>query len=147
MRTYDRETFLAAKAAWEAGGFGWRWQGIRRIAAERGFIYPPSGSRHDDREAESPSQRAIIYRALEDNPRELERIVGRSRSWSHVVDQVIGMEERLRLELTEREQIRAWEEEGYPTERDATMSLGDIVERIAASRGLHGPDATQEDIA
>ena len=80
MRTFARSDWLAANAAWDDGDFGYRWQGIRRLAAERGFIYPPSGSVHDDREAQSPSQRAIVWRALEDNPRELGRIVRGSHS-------------------------------------------------------------------
>lgn len=134
MRTYNRADWLASQQAWDDGEFGYRWQGIRRIAAERGFIYPPSGTRHDDREVESPSQRAIIWRALEDNPTELERIVRRSRSWSQVVDGIIGLEERLRLDLTEAEQVRSWQQDGEPTHRESVMALGAILDRIEASR-------------
>ena len=133
MRTYSRADWLGSQQAWDDGDFGYRWKTIRDIAAERGFIYPPSGSKHDDREVESPSQRAIVWRALEDNPRELERIVRRSRSWSQVVDLIIGLEERLRLDLTEREQVREWEESGEPTHRDAVMTLSQILGRIGDS--------------
>lgn len=134
MRTYSRETFLAAKAAWDDGDFGWQWQPIRRIAAERGFLYPPSGSKHDDREVESPSQRAIVWRALEDNPSQLAKIVGRSRSWSDVVDQVIGLEATLRVDLTERDRDIAWEKASDPDHRESVMSLAAILERIDGAR-------------
>lgn len=134
MRTYSRETFLAAKAAWEDGDFGWQWQAIRRIAAERGFLYPPSGSKHDDREVESPSQRAIVWRALEDNPTSLAKIVGRSRSWGEVVDQVIGLEATLRIDLDERDRELAWEKRGDPDHRESVRSLAAILERIDGAR-------------
>jgi hypothetical protein len=133
MRTYDRATFLAAREAWDTGDFGWQWQAIRRIAAERGFLYPPSGSVHDDREVESPSQRAIIWRALIDNPTRTEAIVRRSYSWSQVVDGIIGLEDRLRRELVEVERDEAWERKDEPTHKEAAMRLGAIIRRIGDS--------------
>lgn len=134
MRTFDRPTFMAAKAAWEDGEFGWQWQPIRRLAAERGFIYPPSGTRHDDREVESPSQRAIVWRALEDNPTELLRIVRRSRSWSEVVDQIIGLESRLRVDLDDRDREVAWDKADQADYRESVKSLAAILERIDGAR-------------
>jgi hypothetical protein len=132
MRTFDRATFLAAKAEWESGEFGWQWQRIRRIAAEQGFIYPPTGSRHDDRDSEQPSQRAIIWRALEDNPRELEAIVHRASSWSGVVDRIIGLEARLRTDADYAARDREFDKD-EPTHRQAAMSLAAILTRISDS--------------
>lgn len=134
MRTYDRATLQAAKEAWESGEYGWQWQRIRRIAAEQGFLYPPTGSRHDDRDSESPSQRAIIWRALEDNPRELEAIVRRASSWSGVVDRIIGLESRLRTDADYADRDREFDDD-RPTHVQAAMSLAAILTRISDSNG------------
>lgn len=133
MRTYSRSDWHASQQAWDDGDFGYRWQAIRRLAADRGFIYPPSGSVHDDREAESPSQRAIVWRALEDNPRELERIVRRSHSWSQVVDGIIGLETRLRLDADDDEMAQKWERRDEPTEREAVQAIARVLKRIGDS--------------
>lgn len=133
MKTYDRAAFLKARDQWERGRFSWRWQGIRRIAAERGFIFPPEGSVHDDRDADPPSQRAIIYSALEDNPTRVEAIVRRSNSWYEVVNGIIGMEARLAAEADERERDDRWERKDEPEPRAATLALGNIIRRIGDS--------------
>lgn len=133
MKTYSRSDWQAAQAAWDDGEFSYRWQSIRRIAAERGFIYPPSGSFHDDRETSNPSQRAIVWRALEDNPTRLEAIVRRSRSWHEVVDGIVGLEARLRLDADDDDRAQAWERRDDPTEREATQALATIMRRIGDS--------------
>lgn len=107
MRTFDRDTYRQATALWES--FGPEWDAVRILAANNGYIFPPTGTAHDDRDAAKPSQRAIVWRALEDNPRQLAAIVGRCRSWSEVVDRIIGMEDRLRAELGLAEQDREWD--------------------------------------
>lgn len=132
-RTYSREAFLEAKHLWESGEFGWQWNRIRRMAAERGYIYPPTGSRHDDREGEAPTQRAIVWRALEDNPRKLEAIVGRARSWSEVVDQIIGLEVRLARDAYDGERDLAWARKDELDGRQATLALKAILTRIGDS--------------
>jgi len=136
MRTFDRDTFLAARRAGDDGEFGWQWQRFRRLAADQGFIYPPTGTRHDDREVESPSQRAIVWAAIEENPTELERIIRRSHSWSQVVDQIIGMERRMAEEASFAESSARWDREQTPTHREAVMSIGQVMSRIASSAGL-----------
>jgi hypothetical protein len=133
MRTYRREDWVASQQAWDDGEFGYRWQAIRRLAADRGFIYPPSGTIHDDREVESPSQRAIVWRALEDNPGEVERIVRRSRSWHDVVDGIIGLEARLRVDADDETQVDDWEREQLPDHRESVMALSSILKRIGDS--------------
>lgn len=134
MRTFSRDDWHAAEQAWSEGEFGWQWGRISRIAREAGFIYPPTGTRHDDRDAEQPSQRAIVWRALEDNPKELEAIVRRSHSWSGVVDRIIGMESRLRTDADYTERDAAWDKDAEPDHREAVKSLGAILDRIEASR-------------
>jgi hypothetical protein len=136
MRTFDRVTFLAARRAWDEGEFGWQWQHIRRIAADRGFIFPPEGTRHDNRDAASPSQRSIVWSAIEENPTELERIVRRSDSWNQVVDGIFGMERRLADDASFSESSAKWEREQLPTGREATSSIGSILKRIADSAGV-----------
>lgn len=134
MRTYDRSTFMAARAAWEQGDYGWQWQAIRRIAAERGFIYPPSGTAHDDREAEKPSQRAVVWRALQDNPGRLEAIVRRARSWNEVVERVIGLEASLRTDADYAERDEQWDRRDNADHRESVRTLGQILQRIEDSR-------------
>lgn len=135
MRTYDRATFTAADEAWRNGAYGPAWSPYRRLAAERGYLFPPSGSAADDRDTESPSQRAIVWRAIEDRPDELARIVARCRSWSEVVDRIIGMEARLRAEAGERELVGAWERDrDSATHTESVMALGSILGRLDASR-------------
>ena len=133
-RTFSRADWEAAERAWSEGDYGWRWAHIRRIARGQGILFPPNGTILDDRDAESPSQRAIVWRALEDNPAELERIVRRSRSWSQVVDYIVGMEERLRREVGETEQDEAWHRADDPDHRQSVQALGAILERIESSR-------------
>jgi hypothetical protein len=132
MRTFDRETYLRSEAEWKS--FGWEWQHLRRIAADQGFILPPNGTAHDDRDAENPSQRAIIYRAMQDNPKGLEAIVRRSRSWSEVVHGIIGLEARLAAEADELARNEAWERRDDPDHREAVMTLASILGRIDEAR-------------
>lgn len=134
MKTYSRSDWLAANAEWDAGDFGPRWRRLRAIAAEAGFIYPPTGSAHDDWGVEDQSQRAIVWHALEDNPTELEAIVRRSHSWSGVVDRIIGMEQRLRSDADYRDRDSKWEKDTAADHREAAMSLGAILGRLEASR-------------
>lgn len=98
-RTYKADAFLKARDEWES--FGPEWDRIRAAAAQSGYIFPPSGTELDDRDAESPSQRAIVYRALMDRPRETEAIVRRSSSWSEVVTRIFDSEARRRAEVVE----------------------------------------------
>jgi len=133
MRTFDRDTFLRATAMWDDGEYGWRWQSIRRIAASRGVIFPPNGTEHDDRDANPPSQRAIVYRALYENPSHVEVIVRRSSSWGEVVDGIIGLEKRLGEDADEADRDDAWQRKDEPTGRQAASSLKAILNRIGDS--------------
>lgn len=132
MRTYTSTTYREATALWTKFGPEWNW--LRELSWARGFPYPPSGTKHDDREAPEPSQRAVIYRALVDQPAELRRIVLSSRSWSHVVDRIFGMEERLRREAGEVEADAAWEKRNDGP-RQAVGTIGNVFERVAESLG------------
>lgn len=131
MRTFDRATFDAAQRSWD--GYGSEWQAIRRLAAEQGVIYAPEGTEWDDRDAASPSQRAIIWRALGDNPQKLTALVRRSRSWGQVVSGVIGMESNLRETADEADRDTAWIRKDEPDHRQSAMTLKAILGRLADS--------------
>lgn len=133
MRTFDRETYQRAEWEWFTGDFGWEWSGLRRIASEQGFIFPPVGTKHDQRDADEPSQRAIIYRALVDNPSRTEDIVRRSHSWNEVVAGIFGMERRLADDADELERDIAWERKDEPNDKEAAMTLKAILNRIGDS--------------
>lgn len=131
MRTYRREDWLASRELWD--DFDNEWRKVRELAAQRGFIYPPSGTRHDDRDDAEPSQRAIVYRALQDNPTELLAIVGRSSSWSGVVDRIIALEARLREDANYRDKDAEYDRDGRPTHVESAQALKRILDRIGAS--------------
>lgn len=131
MRTYRADDWHRASAEWQA--FGPRWAEVRQMAAARGLLFPPNGTAHDDRDAAEPSQRAIVWRCLEDNPAELKRILRTANSWSQVVDRIIGMESRLRADAGEAERDAAWDREQLPGPRESTQSLAAILGRISDS--------------
>lgn len=135
-RTFSRDDWVAAKETWH--GFGPAWNGLRQRAALVGMIFAPSGTEYDDREAESPSQRAIVWRALNDNPAALYAIVGRSRSWSDVVDRIFGLEARLREDAGLSEKDAAFDKDREPGRHDGPSTFAALVERVIASRGLIG---------
>jgi hypothetical protein len=90
VRTFSREEWDAASAAWHEGEFEERiWASARRAAADRGMLYPPAGTQHDDIDAPHPSQRAIVYRAIDETPELLKRVIARSSTWSQVVDELM----------------------------------------------------------
>lgn len=131
MRTYSRDEFMKAAKAWE--DYGPEWAEVKRLAANRGMLFPPVGTRHDDREVESPSQRAIVYRALADNPSGLLRIIGQCSSWYEVIGRIIGLEARLREECDWDERDIEFDRKERPTHRDAVMTLSGIIKRIGDS--------------
>lgn len=131
MRTYSRDDFLRSRQEW--GDFGPEWEWLRKLAVNGGMLFPPSGSKHDDRDAPEPSQRAIVYRALIDNPTELRKIVLRSRSWSQVVDGIFGFETRLRGDADESERNARWERDHEASPRQSLMSIAEIMRRIGDS--------------
>lgn len=133
MKTYDQATYRAARRAWAEGDFrDPRWRDVYRLAADRGYIYPPTGTVHDDRDAEQPSQRAIVYAALCDTPDALRRIMARSSSWSQVVAQLIAHVDGLREDADLAEADAGWEREHRPTKRQATETVGAILGRLLA---------------
>ena len=131
MRTYSREDYQAAMRAWS--DFGPEWDRYRRVAAERGMLFPPSGSRFDSWEDQEPSQRAIVYRAIEDTPSALLDTIGRSRSWSEVVRRVMADVDRRREDADLAERQIEWDRQYEITPHESVQTLAAILDRIKDS--------------
>lgn len=133
-RTFTRAQWEEASVAWHDGGFDRdTWSAVRRAAAERGMLYPPAGSKHDDIDAAHPSQRSIVYRALSDTPGRLLEVISQSGSWREVVDALIRWTAARREELDEIEadSERRAEAQRWRDRREAPERLGDIFRRIS----------------
>jgi len=131
VRTYDRETYQRMREAW--ADFGVEWTAARQACANAGYPFPPSGSRWDDRDDPEPSQRAIVYRALEYRPLHTLDTIRTSRSWSGVVKKILAEEDRLRDDATYRERDAEWDKDGRPSGYEATVSIKRLLDRIGNS--------------
>lgn len=129
MKTYSRATFDEARKAWAEGDFGDEWTEIRRIAGERGYIYPPAGTKWDDVE-EVQSQRSIIYQAMTDNPTALIATMTRSRSWHDVAQGVMAHRGVLRDLADTAEDDAEWEKRHHPSRKEAPETLLAIMRRV-----------------
>lgn len=133
MRTFDRTHWEAALQAWTEGDFSDEWREFRHAAVMRGMIYPPEGTNWDSWEDDEPSQRAILIRAIRETPTLLMRAIANSRTWGDVIAYVIRRRDDMRAELDARERLVDFDE---TTPRQAVMSLGAIIERLADSKGV-----------
>jgi hypothetical protein len=131
VRTYDRETYQRLVRAWE--GFGPEWTAARQLCTDRGYPFPPAGDPLDDREGAEPSQRSIVWRALDYRPLRTLDMIRTSRSWSEVVRKIVAEEDRLREDATYRERDAEWEKQGEQDARQSLQSLAAIVHRIQDS--------------
>lgn len=131
VRTYDRETYLRMQRAW--ADFGPEWTSARQLCALAGYPFPPSGSPTDDRDDTEPSQRAIVYRALDFRPLRTLDTIRTSRSWSEVVRKILAEEGRLREDATWRARDDDWERAAEIGPREAVLTVGSILERVRES--------------
>lgn len=131
MRTYDRETYLRLRDAWRT--FGPEWTAARELCALRGYPFPPNGTALDDRDDPEPSQRAIVWRALEYRPLRTLDVIRTARSWSEVVRRIMAEEDRLREDIGFGERDAAWEKDGQPNHHQSTRLLGDILAQMRDS--------------
>lgn len=93
-RTYSRADYQRAMTLW--GDFSPEWDEARRLAAERGILFPPSGTKWDSWEDDSPSQRAMLIRAIRETPTLLAACIRSSRTWSEVIEHLISERDDLR---------------------------------------------------
>lgn len=132
MRTYSREDFLAAKAAW--ADYAPEWGPFRQLAAHRGMLYPPSGSKWDSWEDPQPSQRAIIYRSIEDTPNAVREAIAQSRSWSDVVRKLMADVDRRREDADLEERQAAWDKDDGTSRRGRMERIGEFLQKVTDSR-------------
>lgn len=130
MKTYDRDTYRRIQEAWRS--FGPKWQPVRLLVAELGYPFPPAGEATDDRE-DNPSQRAIVWRALDFRPAETLAIIRRCRSWSAVIAAIVASEDNLHVDAALNEREAAWDRRDDPNPIEATMTVRGILERIGQS--------------
>jgi hypothetical protein len=131
MRTYSRADYERSQAEW--GEFRAGWTEVRR-AAQDWSIFPPSGSRWDQWDAENPTQAAIVARLLDSNKPMLLEIIRRSRSWSQVVSGIIQYENRMDEDIAHREHELDVTKAEHPSHVEAVQSIGRILARIDEAR-------------
>lgn len=124
--TFGASTWRKAEAAWAEGEYSAAWAPFRAAARDRGFIFPPTGTKWDGWEDDGPSQRAIVWRAIDETPELLRRCIARSRSWAAVVRELT----RERDAWRERNAAADVDDEQGPTRGEAVERLGDIVRRL-----------------
>jgi len=105
QRTYDRATWLRARDAWDAGGFGVEWADWRNLAAKAGVIFPPDGDPGDSWSDARPSQRAMLVRAIRETPRLLRWALTRPDlgSWGDVIGHLLTGRDTMALDADRRE--------------------------------------------
>lgn len=139
-RTFSRTEWAEAEQAWRdlmpRPSQLALWEGIRRAARERGILYPPTGSRWDSWADPQPSQFALIARESVDNPGRLLAAIGASGSWSQVIARIVRQRDDIREDTLLREKDDRWERAKEPTHREAAMSVGAILQRLADSAGV-----------
>jgi hypothetical protein len=129
VKTFSREAWTDAQAAWDDGEFSDEWREVRHTMAMQGCIFPPSGTKWDSWEDDAPTQRAILIRAIRETPDLLRASIAGASSWHQVID-------RLTHRLNDwRAEMRADEgpDDDRPVDRDAPMRIAHILARIADS--------------
>jgi len=130
QRTYDRETWNRAAAAWRSGAFGPEWPDWRNLAGKAGIIFPPDGSPDDSWSDASPSQRALVIRAIRETPRLLRWALTRPgvHSWGDVIEHLLTGRDRLALDVDQREEEWTTIKRG-----DAPVRLGAVLATVVDS--------------
>jgi hypothetical protein len=133
MRTFSRADWDASQAEWTAGQFSDEWRDYRHEAAMKGMIYPPTGSRHDSWDDDSPSQRAILIRAIRETPDLTHSAIERSSSWSAVIAYILARRDEWSADLDAKDREIARQRDREANPREAVLSLRAIIDRIAES--------------
>jgi hypothetical protein len=99
----------------------------------RGMIRPPEGTRWDSWEDDSPSQRAMLIRAIRETPALLGQAIDRSRTWYEVIAWVTGQRDQWRDEVSAEERDLMRRRADGSRDREAVMSIKAILTRIGDS--------------
>lgn len=136
-RTFSREQWEAAQAAWDAADLGPEWREWRHLAAmQAGIIVPPEGTKWDSWGDANPSQAALLIRAIRDQPDVLRAALHAPNvhSWAVVIAIVTRGRDVLMDQVEQAERDDARRREGEATPRQATYALRDILGIIGDSR-------------
>lgn len=124
QRTITRQQLDESRAAWDAGDFSPEWKPWRHMAAmQAGIIMPPDGTRWDQWNDESPSQRAMLIKAVRETPELLRTAIRNARrpSWAAVLEGVLHGWGDLSDEVDER--VRHIDRSGDITHQQASDTL------------------------
>lgn len=99
MRTYSRVHFEEAQRLWAEGEFSDEWKPYRHLAAMRGFIYPPEGTRWDSWGDDEPSQRAVLIQMIRERPAALVRAINHSSTWHDVIAECVADTEAIGVDV------------------------------------------------
>ena len=132
VRTFSRSDWDAAQRGWSDGQFSPEWRDLRRRMAEQGCIFPPSGDRYDSWEDDSPSQRAILIRAVRETPELLARCARGARSWHELVSRLARARDEWREEQSAEELEQRRLNAAGPSRTAAAESLAAILGRITS---------------
>ena len=95
--------------------------------------YPPEGSRWDNWGDDEPTQRAVLIRAIREQPIALMAAINRSKSWHDVIEQIIAANETLGVDVALAERHDRHDRmDAEPTQRQATEALRTILEKLPA---------------
>lgn len=100
-RTFSRADWDAAQRSWD--GFSPEWRELRHVMALNGCIFAPSGTEWDSWEDDSPSQRAMLIRAVREQPSLLMRCARGAKSWQRLIERLLAERDDWRAEVAERE--------------------------------------------
>jgi hypothetical protein len=131
-RTYSRDQLDEGRAAWS--NFGGPLWARAREASKAWAAFPPSEEGDEYVSGEHPSQRVIVYFALDERPAETLAIIRRSTSWYGVVSEIIRTRQELRRSADWQEETaeleRRYAAQDY---RSAMTHLGDLLRRVRDS--------------
>ena len=126
--TYTAEQIAEARAGWD--DFSDEWDPFRHLAMTGpGIIFPPAGSKWDSWDEASPSQRAILIRAIRETPDLLRWAIrgAPEPSWSRVIERLLNGRDEM------REQIPASRPRHDLAPRQAMYRLGEILTIVGDS--------------
>jgi hypothetical protein len=142
-RTFAASDWVAAQAAWSEAELGTEWAELRRRAALRGLIYPPNGSRWDSWDDDSPSQVAIVIRAIRETPDLVLSCVDRSTSWGEAIGLLI--EARDRWQRDQKRRVAADELHWAATKARDRAQAAAVMSRIDAAMASTSAPATAQE--
>jgi hypothetical protein len=135
QRTFSREQWESAQAAWRAADLGPEWREWRHLAAmTAGIIIPPTGTKWDSWGDADPSQAALLIRAIRDTPDLLRAALHAPgvHSWGVVIAILMRGRDALMDQVEQRE--RDWSAVKAPR-RGAMTPIAETLSTLIDSLG------------